>query len=959
LDEDIVCLSAEVLSNMYWCESNELIVFESKGFSSCGCQTLQFIASTIFIILFIIYQVKLYVKFLSQFDSIDKYTLYMYRCLVFGCVAEAALAVVASISQPIDLALILSTILETIAWIFCAYNIHLDVWHIPVWPTWPVKLFLCMESVVILLTASSLYDNIQTTYRLILGTLAFIMVILLVLISFLKDTFRDREEVAKCNAERMVYASHITSPAQQLSPDSEAGNQSELRDSFLNPRTSSTHSSSSGWFRSVGISLQKLFRLDKSSSNPYEAVSIQEEEETKPKYSVYNIFRKRNPTPQNPWEEDRRENSFSMNRDRGRLSPKTSIAQPLVKSALERHLDGTNLKINQRSAFSREASISTRSDSPRISFNDGRLSSGNQSHAAGDRTSSSNDQSTGSKSSGALQRALDMQRSRLHGSKGASKLSAQATEQLSNGRESAALSSQSTEGGSSSKDTEYYIIIQRWVLRRPQSSHSLSADDLNEVGQPPSHSSRTSSTDNGKPLMQSEGMADFESFNLGSDRSHSPQPISSAVFQSMNANSIVNASELEFEIAVHRGQEPNIHLQSAEAEWLTSGAEISTSGRLRHEKRMSGLWTVWKTSHELYALHAALVNAYGDLAPRRPKLKCTGMSGFKISNHEIAGDMRAITGKTQIQPSPSCIFPDDVDVVFLNAILRESSFIQNVYVRGFFGLTSKAENPEASGGSSLIKDDLASSPMTTPSDLDMRQTSSQVDGSNINLMLSSNATSSNPQDKWRKLYVNMRVKIKPHEIGVRCYLFEGVVSGSEVATWLVRPSNDSSSSKPARDRIEACAIGQELVNCGLLTAIACGFEGDSDGDEGRQSSLNAIEESNLAPPSKRFSDQYGYVYRFRESSATAKAVGSSILFGAYVKVSIPHFTNAEDDEDAELTTSRDTLSVAVKSNGVIAVARPADLSGDGTALLGVKSKGHVEYLVTVEHGGDIWQIWKR
>lgn len=287
--------------------------------------------------------------------------------------------------------------------------------------------------------------------------------------------------------------------------------------------------------------------------------------------------------------------------------------------------------------------------------------------------------------------------------------------------------------------------------------------------------------------------------------------------------------------------------------------------------------------------------------------------------------------------------------------------MQNLYVRSFFGLSSTTDGQQSQPASldttGSFMNEIAAPPASISTDIDHPAS----DGSNINLMLSSNASSTNPQDKWRKLYVNMRVKIKPHEIGIRCFLFEGVVSGIEVASWLVRPSYDSSSSSsssnPARDRVEACAIGQELLNCGLLATIAWGFEGE--GDEIRQSSLSLVEDSTMDSqfvPSKRFSDQYGYIYRFRESSSTAKTVGSSTLFGAYVKVTIPHYTNAEDDEEAEVT-SRDTL-IAMKSNGVIVVAKSSDATGDGNSLL-AKRKGHVEYLVTVEHGGDEWRIWKR
>lgn len=50
-------------------------------------------------------------------------------------------------------------------------------------------------------------------------------------------------------------------------------------------------------------------------------------------------------------------------------------------------------------------------------------------------------------------------------------------------------------------------------------------------------------------------------------------------------------------------------------------------------------------------------------------------------------------------------------------------------------------------------------------------------------------------------------------------MYEGVITGADICKWLVQCQY-----KFAQDSAEACIIGQELVGCGLLIPVCCGYE---------------------------------------------------------------------------------------------------------------------------------------
>lgn len=131
-------------------------------------------------------------------------------------------------------------------------------------------------------------------------------------------------------------------------------------------------------------------------------------------------------------------------------------------------------------------------------------------------------------------------------------------------------------------------------------------------------------------------------------------------------------------------------------------------------------------------------------------------------------------------------------------------------------------------------------------------------------------------------------------------MFEGVISGGEIAAWLIRSTSAAGSEAvitQANNRAEACAIGQELVRCGLITAVSSGFHDDEHdldvdhavdadnittdrssiitGTTGKGSKAISLEELN------KFSDLPGYIYRLPVKSGTA---GSWSLFGGKMKL---------------------------------------------------------------------------
>lgn len=240
------------------------------------------------------------------------------------------------------------------------------------------------------------------------------------------------------------------------------------------------------------------------------------------------------------------------------------------------------------------------------------------------------------------------------------------------------------------------------------------------------------------------------------------------------------------------------------------------------------------------------------------------------------------------------------------------------------------------------------------------------------------------KEKWRKMFMQMRIKLKPHDIAIHCRLFEGVISGEDVAGWLMRNTNtgaaaETSAQAIARDRTEACTIGQELLSTGLIIPVCAGFDEDHDSaldaevqphdglggvDTAFAASFSAPGGNASGPNSPffseasprynrevfmRFSVMPGYVYRFPGKSGTA---GSWSLLSGIFSVKIPTMSVCEENESTKYT--RETVGFVVTGNQVF--TEDIDEAGTGASA---SSGTYVKYLIDITHGGDTWQTNRR
>lgn len=215
---------------------------------------------------------------------------------------------------------------------------------------------------------------------------------------------------------------------------------------------------------------------------------------------------------------------------------------------------------------------------------------------------------------------------------------------------------------------------------------------------------------------------------------------------------------------------------------------------------------------------------------------------------------------------------------------------------------------------------------------------------------SNNAMSA--QDKWRKLFFNLRIKLKPKDIAVRCRLFEGVISGEEICAWLIRSSDTSTLYQQAANRNDACVIGQELVNSNFLYSICAGFV-DQDVDEAPSSETSNEPDDNSASTKssidwfQRFADLPGFIYRFPIKSDTA---GSYSLFGATLTVKIPIMTYADENESMKTTRESEMVDILPTNENTAVIPTNESVNNAGI---------HVKYIIDISHGGDSWQTARR
>ena len=469
-----------------------------------------------------------------------------------------------------------------------------------------------------------------------------------------------------------------------------------------------------------------------------------------------------------------------------------------------------------------------------------------------------------------------------------------------------------------------------------------------------------------------------------------------------------NDVEIEFELDVRRS------LPNAASEWSQSD-QHSSAGKRDH-------WTVWRTAAEVLQLHSSLASAFGDVVPRRPRLR-SALPLPAAHSSTAAGEAAAC--------SPSDIAADMRAVgIYLMALLRGQVYME------YPGVLSFLEVWDYDSSSSNVAQ-LAGRAGTGSMGMSLgiaglgAGVASSGRGNGNGNAGSATVAMPNTQEKWRKLFVSLRVRVKPHEVGVKCRLFEGVVSGAEITAWLT---------SSGYSHLDACCIGQRLVECGLLVTVCSGYhtedgggavnwachpssssrgggggvlgmmtsgspEGAYDDDDeaggggrgspehtspqshGSQStsSLNSSQWNDLlqavatgdrpsmsaAPSSQgRFSDLHGNLYTFQQKHATSFAVGKFVLFGTTITATISQWVRVSDEEggaggDARSQTSGGISMVIVHSPSPDGpdrdegAASPLSPTGSGGGSAAGDKKSHVEYIIACRHGGDEWTMQRR
>jgi hypothetical protein len=553
---------------------------------------------------------------------------------------------------------------------------------------------------------------------------------------------------------------------------------------------------------------------------------------------------------------------------------------------------------------------------------------------------------------------------------------------------------------------DYYVSVQRWAIRRDRIN---TEDDYNEIENSSNISSNNNKINNianDKEMNQIDNKDNNEDLNLMNSTNNNIQspfknPNSLTIKAPDKSSSPINNKDLadiEFEIFVRAGISQS--LTSAELEWWSgnngNNSSISSGNNNNNGSsspiKNNNRWSCWHTSSELLTLHALIVSQLGDLAPRRPRLRSTANLGTSVPHSDIVCDMRTITA-------------------YVMALLRNRTYLIIPSILDFLDTPdeyrpSVQKHADTNSQNLVFPALLISNPSNNTIDRDISGGSEQTVSptGNTQQFKQVEALGLTSIDKWRKLFVNMRVKLKPQEYTIRCRLFLGVISGSEVTGWLIRSeSTEEHQYQHAKDRNEACAIGQELLSCGLLVAVCSGLDNDPlyddeeyeildgrENDSFKDSVRDSFIESNTSKSFRdsfresnkdkdvslikskdkdkdncsydikelfekrykymmnKFSDYQGFVYRFPDRSSTGKSVGSFEIFGSVIKVHIPEYSEAEEYD--EVSATRDTTNYLINS-GSISVFKNNDINGN--------SGKYIEYLLVINHGNDEWQIWKR
>ncbi len=341
-------------------------------------------------------------------------------------------------------------------------------------------------------------------------------------------------------------------------------------------------------------------------------------------------------------------------------------------------------------------------------------------------------------------------------------------------------------------------------------------------------------------------------------------------------------------------------------------------------------WCVWKTAEEIFSLHASIFSILGDLSPKSPKLLSTNNSTETIN---VTSNMRTIITyfngllRNRVYISfPQLIF------TFLDAPIPVKTAIGFVlcdenFINPNFNAPKIADNVSISNGSNDTLQD--------NNNTDCFRTMEVVE---LNI---------NNHDKFRKLFMNMRVKIKPSELAVRLRLFYGVVNGGSICQWLIRTNNSTQlhSHQHAKDKNEACLIGQELLNCGLISTVSAGYYPMT-------SNLTVLERSEIYNSRvNKFSDEAGYTYKFPEKITTTGKPGSFTILGTFLSIKIPIWYHNRESNSTDANSENmynNTISVDSSNSNTSGLSSPSE-----------SGKSYVEYLIKITHGDDEWEVRQR
>ena len=256
-------------------------------------------------------------------------------------------------------------------------------------------------------------------------------------------------------------------------------------------------------------------------------------------------------------------------------------------------------------------------------------------------------------------------------------------------------------------------------------------------------------------------------------------------------------SEIEYEICIKLSSEKSIS--------NVFKAQYSSNNDNNEMQNDENKWTIWKTAKEILNLHACVLGTFGDAAPRRPKLKTTpelnrSSTGNNtiIPHSAIVSDMRTIaayiTGLLQHHRQQKC-----VEIYNFLEIDKNTHPTTNNSERNFDvsdeeeGYENENFNRDSEGGREIENynrdgrendnynrenenyeenDYDYQSGIVTPRDPMSMSADSRTEliremstGGNLTETVATSA------ERWRKLFVNIRMHLKPSPIAVRYLLF--------------------------------------------------------------------------------------------------------------------------------------------------------------------------------------------